>query len=56
MGVQNWWCKGVSETGSAKTGSATDVRIDDALAWLPLQSLAVKKTFSLCKFWAVKNF
>ena len=28
-----------------------------ALAWLPLQSLAVKKkTFFLCKFWAVKNF
>ena len=26
------------------------------LAWLPLQSLAVKKNFFLCKFWAVKNF
>ena len=28
------------------------------LAWLPLQSLAVKKKdfFFLCKFWAVKNF
>ena len=26
------------------------------LAWLPLQSLAVKKNFLLCKFWAVKNF
>ena len=26
------------------------------LAWLPLQSLAVKKHFFLCKFWAVKNF
>ena len=26
------------------------------LAWPPLQSLAVKKNFFLCKFWAVKNF
>ena len=26
------------------------------LAWLPLQSLAVKKNFFFCKFWAVKNF
>ena len=26
------------------------------LAWLPLQSLAVKKNFFLCKFWAVENF
>ena len=26
------------------------------LAWPPLQSLAVKKTFIFCKFWAVKNF
>ena len=26
------------------------------LAWPSLQSLAVKKTFIFCKFWAVKNF
>ena len=26
------------------------------LAWPSLQSLAVKKNFFLCKFWAVKNF
>ena len=26
------------------------------LAWLPLQSLAVKKITYFCKFWAVKNF
>ena len=26
------------------------------LAWLPLQSLAVKKNFFFHKFWAVKNF
>ena len=26
------------------------------LAWPPLQSLAVKKSFIFCKFWAVKNF
>ena len=29
---------------------------DNLLAWPPLQSLAVKKNFFLCKFWAVKNF
>ena len=30
--------------------------VSSALAWPPLQSLAVKKNFYLCKFWAVKNF
>ena len=32
------------------------LRMDKPLAWPPLQSLAVKKNFFLCKFWAVKNF
>ena len=30
--------------------------IAQSLAWLPLQRLAVKNNFFLCKFWAVKNF
>ena len=29
---------------------------DKVLAWPCLQSLAVKKSFIFCKFWAVKNF
>ena len=38
---------------------ALDVTSQKLLAWLPLQSLAVKKNFfchKLCKYWAVKNF
>ena len=41
----------------ACVSKVSKARPEFLLAWLPLQSLAVKKkTFFLCKFWAVNNF
>ena len=50
-------CLGVPNTFNfQKITSPICRKVHPSLAWPSLQSLAVKKNFFLCKFWAVKNF
>ena len=48
---------GKNNSGNILVGNHAAIFTEiSSLVGLPLQSLAVKKNFFLCKFWAVKNF
>ena len=55
------FCRGCRQTFffeplTFSDSTKTQEELKKMLVWPPLQRLAVKKTFILCKFWAVKNF